>query len=1176
MKKKIFLPSIGLMALLAACSNDELFENKPISVDNNGRPTVNLVLGAELPEMDEASTRAVGGTEDKGDGKWGFDWYWETGDVLGAGLFEDYETGNVTNGKYQTNYAFLRTDNNGNKVKAATFGAKSPVTVGSYMFYRPYNPSSARAKIGHTLTENGRIQKLQCGEKGMEELGENNNFFFSPLYEVDIPFDEGAFQAEVKELPVKFASAYSYLRIILGGEFQNASTGSYWGKMKISKVELSPLEEGREFVTSFTVNPQKVAAIQYDYALEANQTAVVDEHGKLIQEAEGVAVVAEEISKLLKEDSYILKNNFNINGIPYTEGETINLLDATTNMTSKKLIYELADNGFIYNKEGDEFVLYIPVPSGTYQKGNYKYTLNGATKQGEGVFMLEVYTSEGKATFILGEGRDNVQFRRDAPNRFTDKLYIKADESNIDFYAYNEKGIDVATEAEWQYALEFIEGHSQIFNNKTPIINLNGDIKVTALPTYKLQIIGDKILTLNGEFTLNPEKTILGEDGNKVPTLKVAEGSTLSFAKEIINLKLINNGTVNANQNVTMQSMTSYEGAELNISEGKKVIVNANTTDATAYDVNLAAKATLTVNAKNAEVNGTMTVENGAVVTLNGTSANATNNVTLKPASTLNVNNGEYTTSGTLDIQADGENVSIVKVQSTNTVNEGTITVSGKLMANALENNGDFTVKAAQDKGRDLSGAVVLTSLTNNDTVTTEMGATEKNTYGGTIDVDVLTNNKVINNNGELMVNESGINVAVTGTIYLQSDKYALIVLPGSKFTNNGKIIIEKPENYNIYEYYKNWNHLEKLKGTGTIETTIESQEQYQAVLDQQAKYISASDKYTAWDVINKFYVTSPTLELTKVSSKIATNVKDVVLENAKVTIVDNLVIDQLIANSTTELTANSDVVFTANNVVVNKDMQLTIGEKVKLDVKYKKFSTSAKNYMMTIDGMLINNGWIDTNDSENAEANKLSVKVNGTLDNNYKLCKELEPAFDTKSAEFTFVKNIWNTFKDCTNTTTGGKRIIRTNVVPTDNNTWMQTPGDYTNILYNILTKGNVIKIGDLFGDGFKGMIIKYSSKYYTFYDGSQDSDKSAKTVFDKYVDKSTEAQAAFHKTDAKNTTIYMLGVINGTQENKEYGLTSFYIYENYGTVDLLDSEWAYGQIVNGDKGTLKGQWSK
>lgn len=1182
MKKKIFLPSIGLMALLAACSNDELFENKPISVDNNGRPTVNLVLGAELPEMDEASTRVVGGTEDKGDGKWGFDWYWETNDVLGAGLFEDYATGNVTNGEYQTNYAFLRTDENGDKVKGATFGAKSPVTVGSYVFYRPYNPSSARAKIGHTLTENGRLQKLQCGEKGMEELGNNNNFFFSPLYKVDIPFDEDKFQAEATKLPVKFASAYSYLRIILGGEFQDASTGSYWGKMKISKVELSPLEEGKEFVTSFTVNPQDVAAIQYDWAIENNRLANVDkDHGTLKHDVQGVEECAEEIVKALKKDSYTLKNSFIINGKNYSKDDVIYLLNKTTPaQTAKKLIYELDGDGFTYNKEGDEFVLYIPVPSGTYAKGSYDYKLNGASQKGEGVFMLEVYTSEGKATFILGKELETVTFNRDSPNRFSDKLYIKADESNIDFYAYNESGIDVATEAEWKYALDFIEGHSQIFNNKTPRINLNGDIKVNSLPEYKLQIVGEKTITLEGgAFKLNPEKTFLGEDGKNVPTLEVAQNTTLSFAKDIEILKLINNGTVNADQNVVMQSMTSYEGAELNISEGKNVIVNANTTNASAYNVNLGAKATFTVNAKDAAVNGTMTVENGAAVTLNGTTANATNNVTLKPASTLTVNNGEYTTSGTLAIQAVEKNISTVNVTSDNTVNEGAITVGGKLTAKALTNaqNASLTVNAATCEGRDISGTVALKSLTNNGNVVTEEAETTKNYFGGTIDVETLNNNNVINTNGELVVTTGGTNT-LDAEIVLLDDRYSLIQLP-KNYTNNGVITISKPENYCMFTYYKQYNKLNGLKGTGTIEATIKSQEQYKAVLAQQAEYLTISnDKYTAWDVINKFYVTSATLELTNVSSKIANYKKDIVLENTKVTIVDGLVVDQLIANNTTELTANGDVEFTANNVIVNKDRQLTIGEKVKLHVVYKKFSTSSKNYMMNIAGKLTNYGWIDTDESNTDVANNLSVLVQGELLNNGKLSQKAIPGFLSSDSEYKFVQSIKNTFFDKNGsflgtTSASGKRIMR---VPKNKtlNSWADC-GDGISFtkekLAGILKSASSVEgIGAIFaGDNWAGMIIISGSYKYILHDGNH----VGSSIFDKYTD-TTAAKNALTKTDKGG--IYLADVVFSIQKNAVYGPTWFYIYENTGIVDLLNKEWAYGEIVNGDNGTLKGQWSK
>lgn len=899
-----------------------------------------------------------------------------------------------------------------------------------------------------------------------------------------------------------------------------------------------------------------------------------------MHDVQGVEECAEEIVKALKKDSYTLKNSFRINDKDYSKDDVIYLLNKTTPaQTAKKLIYELDGDGFTYNKEGDEFVLYIPVPSGTYAKGSYDYKLNGASQKGEGVFMLEVYTSEGKATFILGKELETVTFNRDSPNRFSDKLYIKADESNIDFYAYNESGIDVATEAEWKYALDFIEGHSQIFNNKIPRINLNGNIEVNSLPEYKLQIVGENTITLEGgEFNLNPEKTFLGEEGKNVPTLEVAQNSTLNFEKDITTLKLINNGTVTANHNVDMQAMTSGTDATLAIEAGKEVVVTT-TGDASAYNVNLGAKAIFTVNAKDAAVNGTMTVENGAVVTLNGTTTNATNNVTLKPASTLNVKGGEYTTSGTLDIQAVEKNVSIVNVTSDNTVNKGTITVSGKLTAKALTNaqNASLTVNAATCEGRGISGTVALKSLTNNGNVVTKKAETTKNYFGGTIDVETLNNNNVIKTNGELAVTTGGTN-ALDAEIVLLDDRYSLIQLP-KNYTNNGVITISKPENYCMFTYYKQYNKLNGLKGTGTIEATIESQEQYQAVLAQQAEYLTISnDKYTAWDVINKFYVTSPNLELTNVSSKITKYKKDVVLENAKVTIVDGLVVDQLIANNTTELTANSDVVFTANNVVVNKDKQLTIGEKVKLHVVYKKFSASSKNYMMDIAGKLTNNGWIDTDESNTDVANNLSVLVQGELLNNGKLSQKAIPGFSPSDSEYKFVLSIMNTFFDKNGsflgtTSTSGKRIMKVTKNKTLNN-WADCGNGMPftkEQLAGILKSASSVKnIGAIFaGDNWAGMIIISGSHKYILHDGNH----VGSSIFDKYTD-TTAAKNALTKTDKGG--IYLADVVFGIQKNAVYGPTWFYIYENTGIVDLLNKEWAYGEIVNGDNGTLKGQWSK
>lgn len=1182
MNKKLFLPSIGLMALLAACSNDELFENKPISVDNDGRPQVNLILGVENPGLDVAETRMAGDAGLGSDGKARFDWLWRPTDVLGGALFSDVE-GNIFNNRFLANYNFVRSDRedpNAETVKGATFKSYSSVTTGAYLFYHPYFYDGGRHTIGHVLGDGQdplRVTEMVVGDEGFDDLanvdksGKSKNFFFSSLNDVTIPFDMENGVAQDETLPMKFASAYSFFRIELSTNLVGTSTTNYYKNFSINKIEVSSPKT--PFRTAFTVNPQTIAAIQAD--MFKDEVGAVEKNGALAQvDPEVLSERIEKVRKALRGETYTYQDR----------SKTIPVLDYTEGAETHKLIYVLKEDCQL--KKGETFVLWIPVPAGTYQVGHDTWTFNGVTKEADAALKFEVYTSEGKATFhVVNKNNENgsITLRRDEANKFTQTLTIDGDKTNIDLYSFNQ-GFDVATDEEWEFAINYIKNHDKEFSNRTPLINLSGDITINKLFDQKIQIVSENNNTItldNAEgkiFTLDPEMTRLGNGADDDPILKVAAGNTLNFAKDITTLKLINNGTVNANQNVTMQSMTSYEGAELNISEGKNVIVNANTTNASAYNVNLGAKATFIVNAKDAAVNGTMTVENGAVVTLNGTTANATNNVTLKPASTLTVNNGDYTTKGTLNIQAEEKNVSIVEVKSENTVNEGTITVSGKLKAKALTNaqNASLTVNAATCEGRGISGTVALTTLTNNGTVVTEKAETTKNYFGGTIDVETLNNNNVINTNGELVVTTSGTNT-LDAEIVLLDDRYSLIQLPRN-YTNNGVITISKPENYCMYTYYKQYNKLNGLKGTGTIEATIESQEQYKAVLAQQAEYSSISnDKYTAWDVINKFYVTSATLELTNVSSKIANYKKDIVLENTKVTIVDGLVVDQLIANNTTELTANNVVVFKANNVIVNEGKQLTIGEKVKLHVVYKKFSTSSKNYMMNIAGKLTNNGWIDTDESSTDVANNLSVLVQGELLNNGKLSQKAIPGFSPSDSEYKFVQSIMNTFFDKNGNFLGdlgtnGKRIMK--VAKNKNLTGWADCGNGMPFTKEQLAEilklaSSVEKIGAIFKDKWAGMIIISGNNKYILHDGNE----VGSSIFDKYTD-TTEVKNALTKTDKGG--IYLADVVFGIQKNAVYGPTWFYIYENTGIVDLLNKEWAYGEIVNGDNGTLKGQWSK
>lgn len=986
MKTRFILPSIGLVALMAACSNEELVDNKTINVTPDGRPQVNISLSAGLPELGNADTRMSG--EVSGDGK-AYSWLWKETDVLGGTLFENTD-GNIHNEEYQTNYAFVRSDRgSGNgDMSMATFKTLSPVTVGSYMFYHPYNTGSEQQKLGHTLggESTPRLMAMKAGDENFKTLGseKDKNFFFTALAKVALPFDEDKFEAEAKEIPLAFTSAYSFLRIDLDSRLKPTSTTDYYKNFTINKVELSTVNEDSKFSTKFTINPQTIAAIQYD--MYYGTTGIVTENGALKQDSPIYDEVFGTVRTALRAETYTFKHSFSLNGVSYTKDQEIEILTASddTKYQPAKLIYEL-DKTYKLTKEDEHFVLWIPVPAGTYAYGTKEYTFNNAKVIGKGALMVEVYTSAGKATLFMGKENTSITFKRDQANRFARTLIIDDDETNIDLYAFNDH-FDVATKGEWDYAVEYIKEHARDFSNKTPLIKLNGDVEIEELPEFKLQIQSENSnkLTLNGEFTLNPEKTILGDaDGKQVPTLVVKEGSKLNFAADIKTLLLVNNGTVNANHNVTMQAMTSGKDANLVVAAGKAVNVT-NAAAISAANVELGEAAKLNLNGANVAVTGNMTAANKAAIAIESTTASSTNNVTLAPASKMEIKGkGAYTSNGALDIQASENQVSVVTIAPTAN-NEGTVTIAGKLDAKTFNNNGTLDVKKAQGEGRGNSGAATFTTLTNRGKVTTEAGELTKNYFGGTIDVATLNNYNEIETNGELVATKGGTNNK-DAVITLQSDRYALIQLPANVYKNSGRIIIEKPENYCMYTFYKEWNKLQTLTGEGTIEAIITSQSQYEAVLKQQDLYKNENDKFTAWDVINKFYVACD-LNLTNVSSKTTTLLKQVVLnKDAKLNVANNLSVESLSAegvNTSLNSNSTSKVKFTVNSAAVVANADLTVDELVTLNINKKNAET------LNVAGTLVNKGVIDT---ENTSKTALitTVGTNGVLTNEGRLCTE-------------------------------------------------------------------------------------------------------------------------------------------------------------------------------------------
>lgn len=1218
--KKMFLPSLGLLTVMAACTNEELVEatqGNVASVDN--LPKVELTLNVENPGFEDVESRMAG--FESADGK-RYSWAWNEDDIVGGALFEgaDGKIVSPTQG-YMTNYAFARTDRgSGAGVSGeASFNTPSPVTVGSYIFYHQYDVSSERKIFGHVLggEDFPRVKGMVAGGDESLQLvasDASKNFYFSPLAKVALDFDKDKFAAETAELPIKMTSAYSFLRLDINSELTATSTTDYYKNFYITKVEVSTVAPADKFEAGFTLNPQTVAAIQRDLFTDpitsVLDTDVIDETtGALVQNEEDMEAYEAAFNKVrtaLRQDSYTFNNSFTLNSKSYTKGSSVDVLTAVNDNKVETLVYEL-EEAYQLKSEEDHMVMWLPIPAGVYKNGTKTYNFNGATVTGTGALKVVVYTTEGTATFFLKSSKLDaygdplpINLKRDEPNRMARTLYINDDsdpakKTNIDFYAFNQN-MAVGTENEWAYALEYIEEHSKEFSNKVPQIELVGNITISELPEYKIQVYGDKTLTLSADITLDPEKTILGKGGSKFPTLKVAEGVTLDFAKEVEDLEIINEGIVVASEDLDITSLTSEEGAKIIIEEevavnvetttdvttgdvvakeGAKLVIKATGKDIAVNSADLANKAVMTLEGNNVDVENNSTANN-AEITITSVAGSSTNGIELKGTATLEVNGGDYTSEGTTEI-ATGATVTLNAVAT----NNGNVNVNGKLDADQKKytngQNGSINVAKAVSEGRGNTGAVAFAQFDNYGAVATEAGDLIKNYFGGTIDVKTLNNHGTINSNGELVVANGGINYA-GAYINLLNDEYALIKLPYA-YKNQGSIVITKPENYCMYTYFKEWNHLENLAQAGVIETTISSQEQYEAVLAQKNQYAGAPDKFTAWDVINKVNVAC-NLDLTNVDSKMATYTKNVVLkDNVTLSVKNGLTINELIADgaSTAVDPIDAKATLNVNKTIVNASKEMTVNSNVTIVM------ASASTTMLDVAGTLNNYGKLNSN---TASETAINTVVSGELINHGTIASAPQGNKYWSKKELALVSAINKAYWALQNTYANGGWYVRE-----------YTGGSYgseitaTNVLSldMLISYAKAIKNNTIGTGASKGHFEHATKTYKIVVDdvnwaipGIEDKTVMTDAVITeltKYA--SATALNNAYKNKANNKTLIAANkseltgnILKEAGYNKDYMKVTL----NTGVIDLQDTNSkAYGHIVEGagKLGQLKGEFT-
>ena len=1020
MKTKYLLSALALPALLAACVNDDFeTQNQGSSMVENdllkGRAMGELVISADKYGVEnEADTRVNGVQEGNG-----INWYWQPGDQLGA-VVVNYGGNNrdeIVGGDADyviTNFPFNANLNA--QARRATFSTLTAVVEGAYFFYNQYDREGIeRGKIQHTLNQYINVES-GIENTGLIQVGTNKsdgkNFFISPITKVKVKDGEG----EAMTAPISLQSIYSVLQMKFNLELSNEFAGR---DVKIYKVELERSEAGeqgtKKFRNNFTLDPLELAKLQKQVATEntgAAWTSVLvptneDQTNAAVIDATNLEANREYVETAMGKVLEKLQDPTTLESC-FTEGES-------------KLVYQLEAPYSFKDNNGAQMQLMVLVPSDVYELNDKEENRDDAKK---GILKMTVYTSEGiYRSYVITEAalenwgkthqdeyvKGQYTFKRGGMATTTKTIRIGGDRSNITFYDFQTEGFPVATTADWNYAIDYINEHTSQFgggeggsdgnNWNFPKLNLSNyndqPIKVDAahyFPNMRVIYNGDAVLKLVGqsEYKLNPRNMIFGTKENR-PTILIEDqpNSTVTFdytsekpatiedGKNYTNAwKLDSDAKINVaeNQAVTFEMLKSH--TNLNIAKGANVEVLDGKEE------------TLT--------EGTVTLAEG--------DAQTTTKFTVK---------NEYTNKAVLSI-----NKYAVATLDKDVTNNGTVDVTGYLDGNAVFTNaeaGILNVKAWEVEMNDKSrGQAVLAAVQNNGTINLEK---RKQNYSGTYGGDLMIEQK-LDNRGEVMVEgiltvfdetlNQGDGLQNSGLIQLGYDPYAQIRVNKSmdESVNTGEIELLAPEEYEFFDnYYLKEGGQELSKYKGVIKATLDN-ETYKKVM---ANYDRYTAQERAWEVINKVIVTDK-LELEDNTEN--ADIDFVLNNNASIDIKEEVTIASLTTagTGTAITTTKAGTVFNANeDVTVAAGNDLTVGEGLKLMFLNNAASFNAP--MLDVAGLLTNKGQIDTKNADPANNIYTAIRQGGRINNNGYLSKDGELKYDEASfnALAGLVGQLWN-----------------------------------------------------------------------------------------------------------------------------------------------------------------------
>lgn len=569
---------IGAMAVMsfAACQNDALVAEQP-SVEGRKQIDVKIV-----------PTEGVDSRMINNNGSFS----WETTDKLGAALVDVY--GSLNDYKHFGNAQFNYAD--------GQFTTASTMSVGSYVFYYPYDAKNTTTNEGVIVKTLGAQKFDATGEEMMK-----NNFMVAPVANI-----LGAEAGELA-LPMTFRSIYGYGNLTLTNNLDNGE------EVEIQKIVI------KDDVDQFIIGGKLAVAQFEDVTNEEDPHDLGYLYVTLDEETDAAKAFA-------KADSVYLNK--------VVEGETVKpnpvawVYAAESSDYGDVSINCLTGTTGIKLAHGASVSTRVLIPAGIYEKDNWSilvYTNKGLT----------TIASE-KITTTEEEGQeDYIVVRNSRPKTIAAEFTadpVEADVLNViskeDFIAsmaqYKESttSLPVNVAAGVEVDAEMLAA----VPSNVPYVEFYSPVTINASATLrKVAFNGD--VTLKGNLTIQPATGVTMFNSNNVTvegTVKVASNTNANFDVK-------KGATLNVNAGVVINGRIESNGT-LNIGSTSGSAVTATVEAQTgAVTVNSKLNGTLTLGSTDDKAKALTATINNHVSTVATVYANATVTANVEPAETGDV-----------------------------------------------------------------------------------------------------------------------------------------------------------------------------------------------------------------------------------------------------------------------------------------------------------------------------------------------------------------------------------------------------------------------------------------------------------------------------------------------------------------------------------------------------------